>query len=247
LKEFKFSIEADEECKNNPEEIAHLLVTHSSYDFLITNNNTVVITEGLFDGVRQRGVFANVHQRVQGNTYYITIRGDITGTDFPEMVGCDLSAIPKIVNKITKYLNGKYMFNKIGSACCVLETVPKSNMVKIDDNGKLYILWDIFPKVQADIIYCLEEDKFHIVLMPFLVLSCNYGTDFMIYNKSEYPEIPLSCIYFEPFELDLSKLVGYNNKTITKRIREFESICEKIKPVLMNAAVSLSDSSCVCT
>jgi len=246
LKEFNFSIEADEECKDNPEEIASLLANHSSYDFLITNNNTVVITGGLFDGVRQRGVFNNIHHRVQGNVYYITIRGDITGTDFPEGVSYDLSTIPRLINKITKYLNGKYTFNKIGPACCVLETVPKSNMIKIDDDGKLYILWDIFPKVQADIIYCLEEDRFHIVLMPFLVLSCDYNTDFMIYNKSEYPEIPLSCIYFEPYELDLNKLMGYNNKTVIRKIKEFENICEKIKPILMNAAVSLSDSSCVC-
>jgi hypothetical protein len=42
-------------------------------------------------------------------------------------------------------------------------------------------------------------------------------------------------------------LVGYNNKAITRKLKEFENICEKIKPVLMNAAVSLSDSSCVCT
>jgi hypothetical protein len=115
-------------------------------------------------------------------------------------------------------------------------------MISKTDNGKLGISWNIQPKVQIDVIYSLEEDKFYIVLLPFVMLYDNANISFVIYSKKEYPQIYLTYMYFEPFELDLDKLRIYDSKPINREIKEFESICEKIKPVLMNAVVSLVDT-----
>jgi hypothetical protein len=227
LEKLNFAVESEKEkAIKDPDQIADML--KYSHNVLVMDNNNVVIYSEK----------EKLEDSTLGNTDYISIRAGETflskNNDY------NFKNILSIVKFIPDALDNKYWFYTVGSTCCTFTISPDADL-EVTEDGFL-ISWNVKPSVIKDVIYCLSEDKFYIVLIPWLTLSDTFGVHFVVQTGSlEHPEIGLEEISFEPFELDLDKLKSFDIKGINEELKIFEEICTKLKPILMNAAISLTD------